>query len=76
MEMNKGILDEVRRIVGCLYISDLHDSSRFEQVKKAVARIEPGSYDDKEWRETYEYVTGQKLKDETEQQIRALFEKI
>ena len=34
MEKSKGILDELRRIVGCLYISDLHDSGRFEQVKK------------------------------------------
>ena len=54
MEKSKGILDELRRIVGCLYISDLHDSGRFEQVKRAVSEIEPDHYSDREWQEAFE----------------------
>lgn len=75
MEKSKGILDELRRIVGCLYISDLHDSGRFEQVKRGISEIEPG-HSDSEWREAFEYVTGQRLQDETEEQVRALFAKL
>lgn len=73
MEKNKGILDELKRIVGCLYISDLHDSCRFDQIKRALKEIEPGRYDDKEWREAFEYISGAKLLNETEEQVRGLF---
>lgn len=73
MEKNKGILDELKRIVGCLYISDLHDSCRFDQIKRALKEIEPGRYDDKEWREAFEYISGSKLLNETEEQVRVLF---
>ena len=71
MEKSKGILDELRRIVGCLYISDLHDSGRFEQVKRAVSEIEPDHYSDREWQEAFE-----KIENVTEAQVRSLFEKL
>ena len=74
IDKNKGILDELKRIVGCLYISDLHDSSRFDEIKRASREIESGCYDDKEWREAFEYVSGTKLLNETEEQVRSLFE--
>ena len=76
MEKSKGILDELRRIVGCLYISDLHDSGRFEQVKRAVSEIEPDHYSDREWQEAFEYVAGKKIENVTEAQGRSLFEKL
>lgn len=73
MEKLKGILEELTRIVGCLYISDLHDSVRYADIKKALTSIETGCYSDREWREAYEYITGKRLGGETEDQVRALF---
>lgn len=67
---------DFRRIVGCLYISDLHDSGRFEQVKRAVSEIEPDHYSDREWQEAFEYVAGKKIENVTEAQVRSLFEKL
>lgn len=76
MENKRGILEDLTRGVGCLYISDLHDTDRYAAIKNALGEIKTGCYNDREWREAYEYITGKKLGGESEDQVRMLFEQI
>lgn len=70
----KGLLDELVELTGCLYMSDLHAYTG-RKICKALESVEQNRYDSSEWREAYSYITGKKLKDGTEAEVRELFRK-
>lgn len=61
MTDKKGLIEELARLAGCTYVSDLHLSSPHQKVMGAAKGIEKGRYSAAEWCDAYEYVTGDRL---------------
>lgn len=54
----KNLLENVQKMVGCFFMSDLHMPGRLSDVQKAVDRIPSDLYSLDEWNELIYYVTG------------------
>lgn len=69
MTGKKGLIEELARLAGCTYVSDLHLSSPHRKVMSASEKIEKGRYSALEWCDAYEYVTGDRLCHAEKEQI-------
>lgn len=54
-----GLLESLQIQVGCMYLSDLHIPSNLPLVQRALRKIEPDSYELREWNDAVCYITGQ-----------------
>lgn len=73
MNRKKGILEELVELTGCLYLSDLHNLSENDKIKKAIESIKTEKYGVREWQEAFFYITGTRTDKGTEKEIRELF---
>ena len=57
---DKGLLENISALAGCIYLSDLHCyPSRYNvSILKAVRQMKEHSYSLKEWTDTVCYITG------------------
>lgn len=72
MDMEKELLEELLKLTGCLYISDLRNGAVNNKIKKVVDGIKPHHYSVNEWRDVYSYITSASTDKETEEEIRIL----
>ncbi len=52
------LLETLRRISDCSYISDLHEACFAADVKKGVLAIDDGDYSAEEWNKAAHYIAG------------------
>lgn len=55
-----GLLETLQCRAGCMYLSDLHAPSTMPLIRGALRKIEPDSFDLKEWTDAVLYITGKK----------------
>lgn len=74
MGVDKELLEVLLRHTGYMYISDLRRQDSYKRIKNVVGEIGLHQYSAEEWRHAYSYITGTSAGEETEEEIRALFE--
>lgn len=57
----KGLLESIQQVVGCMYMSDLHLAGNRSMVRYAVTTVAPDRYSVREWNDAVAYITGQSL---------------
>lgn len=61
-----GLLELLQMKVGCMYLSDLHLPFNLFLVQSILEKIEPDSYELREWKDTVCYLTGQEVNFESQ----------
>lgn len=56
-----GLLELLQYLVGCMYLSDLPDSSNLLMIQSALKKIDPNNYSLREWNDAVHYITRQDL---------------
>lgn len=57
MAESMGLLETLRRKVGCRYLSDLHNPELLPQIQYHLQKIDPEDYSLWVWRDAAEYLT-------------------
>ena len=63
-----GPLEELAELTGADYLSDLK-TMNYEQIRRQMERIDPDRYTLSQWKDTADYLTGNDVDAETEEQI-------
>lgn len=69
-----GLLETLRRKVGCMHLSDLHDPKLLPLIQYHLRRIPPACYSLWEWKDAAEYLTAACPFDTAEEGKRYLIE--
>lgn len=56
MSREKQLLEDLRELVGCGYISDLRFVNNHEIIQKAILQLEPDDYSPSQWKDLLCYL--------------------
>jgi predicted metal-dependent hydrolase len=57
-QRGRGLLEDLYRRVGCLYLSDLMLTENLRAIQTSLREIDPASYCLEEWRNAISFITG------------------
>ena len=54
----EGLLETLRALVGCPYLSDLHDPRYHADVRRAATKLRTEDFSAREWQDALTYLIG------------------